>query len=229
MAACGGRSRRQKRAGVGVKRGSVLPDEGERGGGRCCHWSREREAPSGREKGGVTAEKKRGLQLLRDGGLPWFLVVDGEDGERGTLALWCDRRERRRCSRKATDDDSTCAEEDEDGCRWWLCKNLACYGGWLVGDVATCNNGVVAAAGGLLAAWWLAGSAGEGGKGSGEKNLACYGGWLVGDVATCNNGVVAAAGGLSTAWWLAGSTGEGGKGSGEVQWIRLSYRLVLQL
>ncbi|KAB5519702.1 hypothetical protein DKX38_024021 [Salix brachista] len=60
------------------------------------------------------------------------------------------------------------AEDEEDGReRWLLRKNLACYGGWLVGDVATCNNSVVAAASGLSAAWWLVGSAGEGGKGTG--------------------------------------------------------------
>ena len=48
-----------------------------------------------------------------------------------------------------------------------LLKNLASYGGWLVGDVATCNDGVVAAAGGLSATWWLVCNVGEGGKGSG--------------------------------------------------------------
>uniref|UniRef100_A0A6N2MT53 Uncharacterized protein n=1 Tax=Salix viminalis TaxID=40686 RepID=A0A6N2MT53_SALVM len=57
-------------------------------------------------------------------------------------------------------------DEEDDRERWLLRKNLACYGGWLVGDMATYNNGVVATAGGLAASWWLVGNAGEGGKGS---------------------------------------------------------------
>ena len=38
-------------------------------------------------------KKKRGLQLLRDGGLQWFLVVEGEDGERETLSLESERED----------------------------------------------------------------------------------------------------------------------------------------
>uniref|UniRef100_A0A6N2K1H2 Uncharacterized protein n=1 Tax=Salix viminalis TaxID=40686 RepID=A0A6N2K1H2_SALVM len=202
MAACGGRSRRQKRRRVGVKRGRERR-------WRCCHWSREREAPSGERKEELQREEER-LQATDEKFLSWWST------ERETTLL-----------KEATDDDSTCAEE----------MKMAVVGVFMVAFYRRTWPATVA---GWSVTWstaswcgcwrvWLAGSAGEGGKGSGEKNLACYGGWLVGDVATCNNGVVAAAGGLSTAWWLAGSTGEGGKGSGEVQWIRLSYRLVLQL
>ena len=48
----------------------------------------------GERKEGVTVEKKkRGLQLLRNGGTSWFLVANDEDGERDTLTLESERED----------------------------------------------------------------------------------------------------------------------------------------
>ena len=52
-----------------------LLEEGEREGGRCCQMERER---GGQLRDDVAEEAGCRVQLLlRDGGLSWFLVVDG--------------------------------------------------------------------------------------------------------------------------------------------------------